>query len=150
MMETKRKVLAYITKGNGQNRQLLVFDHKVEKEAGLQVPGGTIEDDELIIDALYREIYEETGIERDELQLVGKLEKTNYFPPNKDVVYERTIFHLQYIGKGEDEWEHRVEGEGEDQGLVFCFKFMPLQDLPELASHQDQAIALLDDLSAYQ
>ena len=31
----------------------------------LQVPGGTIEDDELLIDALYREIEEETGIPRE-------------------------------------------------------------------------------------
>ena len=64
-MKLKRKVLAYITKGEGAEREILVFEQKDNPDAGLQVPGGTIEKDELLLDALYREIEEETGIQRE-------------------------------------------------------------------------------------
>ena len=44
-LKIKRKVLAYITKGQEPNLELLVFEHKDFPEAGLQVPAGTIEED---------------------------------------------------------------------------------------------------------
>ena len=142
-MEIKRKVLGYITRGEDPNWEILVFEHKNHPEAGLQVPGGTIEDEELIIDALYREIEEETGITRDNLVLEGKVNKTNYFPENKNMQYERTIFHLSYIGANHSEWEHLVESDGEDDGMTFCHRFIPVHELPKLAGNQDQAILLL-------
>lgn len=142
-MIRRRRVLGYITKGEEPNWKILVSKHKEDKAAKLQVPGGTIERDELIIDALYREIEEETGIERKDLELKGKVNKTNYYPKHKDRIYERTIFHLAYIGKDREAWEHKVEGEGKDAGLVLCHQFIPLEELPELAENQDQAIQLL-------
>ena len=42
-MELKRKVLAYITKGEEPNVKFLCSS-KRNPEAGLQVPGGTIEE----------------------------------------------------------------------------------------------------------
>ena len=54
------------------NWEILVFEQKDNPDAGLQVPGGTIESDELIIDALYREIEEETGITREDLRVERK------------------------------------------------------------------------------
>lgn len=143
MMEIKRKVLAYITRGQEPNWEILVFEHKDHPNAGWQVPGGTIESDELIIDALYREIEEETGIPRKDLELNGKVNKTNYYPEDSDVMHERSIFQLTYIGETLKEWEHRVEGDGEDEGLTFCHRFIPIQELPELAANQDQAIPLI-------
>ncbi len=142
-MELKRKVLAYITKGEDAAREILVFEHKDNPDAGLQVPGGTIEEDELPIDALYREIEEETGINREDLELKGKVNKTNYFPEHKNVIYERNIFHLAFIGKGHAGWEHRVYGGGEDDGMTFCHRWVPVNKLPELAANQDQAIEFI-------
>ena len=98
-MELKRKVLAYITKGEDAEREILVFEQKDNPNAGLQVPGGTIEEGELLIDALYREIEEETGINREDLELKRKINTSNYFPQHKNVIYERNIFHLTFIGK---------------------------------------------------
>lgn len=142
-MELKRKVLAYITKGENAEREILVFEHKDFPEAGLQVPGGTIEKDELLIDALYREIEEETGINREELELKGKVNKTNYFPEHKNVVYERNIFHLKFIGEVHSRWEYRVNGGGKDDGMIFCHRWVPINKLPELAADQDQAIEFI-------
>lgn len=139
-MKLKRKVLAYITKGEKSDRQILVFEHKGNPEAGLQVPGGTIEKDELLLDALYREIEEETGIYRDDLILKGKVNKTNHFPENRSIVYERNIFHLEFIGVEAEGWEHRVRGGGEDEGMTFCHRWVRIDKLPELAANQDQDI----------
>ncbi len=143
-MKLKRKVLAYITKGEEEDRELLVFEHRDFPEAGLQVPGGTIERDELLIDALYREIEEESGIQRDELVLCGKLHKTNFFPKDKDEVLERNVFHFDYVGDHEREWDYKVHGDGKDEGLVFQFKWIPVEDLPKLASKQDQALEFIE------
>lgn len=142
-MEIRRKVLGYITKGEGPNREILVFQHKNNSKAGFQVPGGTIESHELIIDALYREIEEETGIKRCDLELRGKVDKTNFYPENRDRIDQRTIFHLAYIGEDRKEWEYCVKGNGKDARLTFCHRFIPLNELPKLAANQDQAIAYI-------
>lgn len=141
-MKTKRKVLAYITKGEQPNLELLVFEHKNEPDAGLQVPGGTIEEGEMLIDALYREITEETGITRDKLSFMGKIHKYNYYPNGKDTAYERNFFHLGYAGD-EQCWEHNVVSDGLDNGMTFQFRWEPIDRLPKLAGEQDEAVELL-------
>jgi len=139
-MEVKRKVLAYITRGGAEHLEILVFTQKDREEAGVQVPGGTIEQDEMVIDALYREIVEESGITPDELELVGKLKNVMYTPDSKKAKYDRFFFHLIYKGSDRNEWEHHVGGGGEDDGMVFVFKWVPIKELPELAANQGQAI----------
>ncbi|QUW23628.1 NUDIX hydrolase [Sporosarcina sp. Marseille-Q4063] len=142
-MKTRRKVLAYITRGEEPDWEILVFQQKDNPEAGIQVPGGTIESDELIIDALYREIEEETGITRENLELKGKVIKNKYFPEHKNKIYERTIFHLSYIGDNDEKWEYIVKGDGKDEGMTFCHRFVPVDQIPELAGNQDEAINFL-------
>ena len=141
-MKIKRKVLAYITKGQQANLELLVFEHKDFPEAGLQVPAGTIEKDELVIDALYREIFEETGLNRDALSITGKIHKYNYYPQGKNSVHERNIFHLNYEGE-QVNWEHSVVSDGQDNGLIFKFRFEPIETLPPLAGAQGQTLEML-------
>ena len=98
-MKTLRKVLAYITRGEEPDWEILVFQQKDNPDSGIQVPGGTIESDEFIIDALYREIEEETGITRENLELKGK-----------------------------------------DEGMTFCHRFVPVDQIPVLSGNQDEAI----------
>lgn len=143
MVELRKKVLAYITRGDGPDQQLLVYSMKDQSDSGMQVPGGTIDRGELLMDALYREIEEETGIAKDDLVLVGKLAKNTYFPRHRDRKYERTIFHLDYKGDGPDEWEHTITGEGKDQGLTLHIQWTPLKDIPDLAKKQDMALDAL-------
>jgi ADP-ribose pyrophosphatase YjhB (NUDIX family) len=66
-MLRRHKVYAYITRAE----QLLVFKQVDFPEAGIQIPGGTIESGELPEDAVLREAVEETGLER--LHLVSYL-----------------------------------------------------------------------------
>lgn len=143
-MKVKRKVLAYITKGENTERKILVFEQKDNPDAGIQVPGGTIEDNELLIDALYREIEEETGIRRDQLELKGKVNKRNYFPKHQqDTVHERNIFHLTYTGDCDVEWDNCVNSTGKDNGMVFHCKWISVHDLPALAAGQGDEIEFI-------
>src|SRR5699024_12091675 len=87
-METNRKVLAYITKGTAPDEELLVFEFKNNDKEGFFVPGGTIEPGGLIMEAIYREIEEETGIQENDLELVGQLYKTNNLYGNRYKAYE--------------------------------------------------------------
>ncbi|MTD32055.1 NUDIX domain-containing protein [Planomicrobium sp. YIM 101495] len=142
-METSRKVFAYITRGPEEQRELLVFEYKGEPEVGVQVPGGSIVEGELLIDALYREVQEETGLAKDELQFVGKVQKYNYYPTHKDKVYERNIFHFDYVGEPRSHWEHTIESNGRDNGLTLQFRWERIDELPPLAAEQDNAVELL-------
>jgi putative (di)nucleoside polyphosphate hydrolase len=51
--------------------RVLAFQRTTE-DAGWQLPQGGIEEDETPIQAVYREIYEETGISKDEITLLGE------------------------------------------------------------------------------
>lgn len=53
------KVTAFVTRGDGAKRELLVFRHPT---AGVQVPAGTVELNESIEAAVLREVKEETGL----------------------------------------------------------------------------------------
>lgn len=143
-MRTRRKVFAYITRGPEDHKELLVFEHKGEPEAGLQVPGGTIEEDEMLIDALYREVQEETGLPRVVLEFEGKIHKYNYYPEHQDKVYERNIFHFEYTGEPVDYWEHTVVSDGQDNGRTFQFHWEPVANCPKLAADQDAALELME------
>jgi len=56
--KTKLKVFAYIIRHKNQQAELLVFEHRDYPEAGIQVPAGTVEDQEALEAALMREVEE--------------------------------------------------------------------------------------------
>ena len=56
----KEKVRAYILRTRGDSLEVLVFSQP-DPEAGIQVPGGTIDKNEDHLLALNREVYEESG-----------------------------------------------------------------------------------------
>jgi 8-oxo-dGTP pyrophosphatase MutT (NUDIX family) len=95
------KVLAYIT----YQGSLLVFRQPDFPDAGLQIPGGTVEAGEALEAAALREAHEETGLLK--LKLVAYLGCTEYQlkvdigPPHR-----RHFFHLSYAEPGPSRWEH--------------------------------------------
>ncbi|MDX2136833.1 MAG: NUDIX domain-containing protein [Chloroflexota bacterium] len=56
---TLRKVATFITRGDGAARELLVFRHS---NGSLQIPAGTVHEQEMPLDAAMREAGEESGL----------------------------------------------------------------------------------------
>ena len=123
-MIMKRKVLAYITRRN--NTQVLVFRHRHYPEAGLQVPGGTAEDGEELIDALLRETDEESGLSQ--LTLIRHLVTEPFYAQSKAEWQERNVFHLQAPENLPDSWLHVVKAGEEDEGLHFEYSWASLSE----------------------
>ncbi len=76
------KVTAFITRRKDEKPQLLVFKHP---SAGIQLPAGTVEENEAMEKALFREVNEETGLKK--LTLIKKLgESTSFFGPDEAIL----------------------------------------------------------------
>ncbi|MEH7365924.1 NUDIX hydrolase [Priestia megaterium] len=132
------KVMAYITRFNGHHTELLVYKHKDYREAGVQVPAGTVEQGETIEEALYREVKEESGLM--EFLSVTKLTTYVYHHEGKSQYHERHVFHLAVSEEVPEHCEHEVNSEGEYTGLIFSYYWVPIQAVPKLAVNQDDCI----------
>lgn len=133
----RHKVLAYITRERRGRTELLVFAHRDQPEAGLQVPAGTVEAGEAIEHALWREVAEEAGLTAAQLRLVRQL--AAHPEPEWDQV--RHVFHLAAAAELPEAWTHLVQGAGEDSGLAFVYHWSTL-DI-ELAGNQHRWLAAL-------
>lgn len=118
----RKRVVVYAVREDG----LLVFDHRDHPEAGTQVPAGGIEPGEDMIDAVRREVLEETGVTvTAEPTFLGVHE-------HEDGVGQPTRSHFFVVDAPEGlplSWEHVVGGEGEDAGMTFVCRFDPLPTL---------------------
>jgi 8-oxo-dGTP diphosphatase len=97
------KAIAYITRGD----RFVVFEEPHSPEAGIQIPGGTVEPGESLAAAVLREAYEETGLTN--LRLVRALGVQLHRRPSGRV-HRRHYFHL--VDESEHEqpvWEHYEE-----------------------------------------
>jgi 8-oxo-dGTP pyrophosphatase MutT (NUDIX family) len=147
----KRKVYAYITHRN----DLLVFRHPESPEAGIQVPGGTVEESEDLAVAVLREAREETGLE--DLTIVAFLGEAfravDDFPDNfsPGEVHHRFFYHLECEGEPPSAWRHheRFATNGDGRPIAFDFFWAALpDDTPELIADQGQCMpALLTSLA---
>jgi ADP-ribose pyrophosphatase YjhB (NUDIX family) len=118
----RRRVVAYITRDTHHGRELLVFEDPQHLHMGLQVPAGRLDAGEELEAALLREIAEESGLEN--VRVVGELPGFEHHYKNR---YENHGFHVVVDGQSPDEWEHVVLGEGDDAGLTFSFRWVPIE-----------------------
>lgn len=123
----RRRVVAYITRDTDQRRELLVFEQAGDPEAGVQVPAGRLDPGEELEAALLREIAEESGL--------TDVRITRYLPGFEDHYanrYENHGFHVVVAEETPDEWEHVVVGDGDDAGMTFLYRWVPLETEPHL------------------
>ncbi|MFX3625325.1 MAG: NUDIX domain-containing protein [Ectobacillus sp.] len=132
----KKKVYAYVTREKEGKLQLLVYANYDNPDAGLQVPGGSVEHGETLVSALLRDILEESGLNNVKIEktiadeLIHVKEKNEY--------QQRYFCHATLTADVKDEWLHTVTS-GEDNGHVFQFKWIDA----------DQCTALIENQGAY-
>jgi 8-oxo-dGTP pyrophosphatase MutT (NUDIX family) len=125
----KIKVISYIYRIKNNKKELLVFTHVSFPEAGIQVVGGTVESGEDLKSALAREIFEESGLVINEIELV-KIGQTEYF--RKDKVEKNVRHYFEYHSQDlPDSWSHFVNSTGEDNGLCFNFYWLSCPEAKE-------------------
>jgi 8-oxo-dGTP diphosphatase len=119
----RQRVLAYVTRERGGRKELLVFDHRDHPRAGTQVPAGRADPGETLEQCLWRELYEEAGIER--ARIVRELDVVGDWVARS--CYENHAFEIALEEDAPDEWEHVVLGDGDDAGLVFAYRWEPVR-----------------------
>lgn len=142
-MQVKRKSFAYITQGN----KLLVFEHPDAPLAGIQVPAGTIEDEESPQTGALREAREETGLEALRVvQFLGEQirDMSDY---DKQEIHHRYFYHLLCEEETPETWLHGErfpsDQSDHDGGITHLFRFywVDLKHLPQLIADHDFYIA---------
>jgi 8-oxo-dGTP pyrophosphatase MutT (NUDIX family) len=142
MAIARRKVYAYVTHGD----RLLVFVHPFHPDAGIQVPGGTLEEGEEPIAGVLREAIEETG--RTDLEVVRFLGEVQRDMSDYGMaeINHRFFFHLRCTGHPPERWRHGefTPSDGGVGPIPFDFYWVLLGgELPDLIADMGQ---LLDRL----
>lgn len=117
--QVREKVYAYITQGE----TLLVFRHIDFPDAGIQVPGGTVQPGESPPRAVLREAFEEAGLV--DLEIVAALGDTWRHRDEygrADEVHHRHFFHLRCATLLPEVWQHE-ERDPADGGPPILFEF---------------------------
>ena len=124
-MPLVEKAFAYVTRGG----RLLVFDHVEYPEAGLQVPGGTIDPGESPRAAVLREAEEETGLSAfGEPRPLGVVE-FDAREVGRDEVHRRHFFHLPLLEEAPERWRHHEMHDSGGGGPVeYELYWMPIDE----------------------
>lgn len=126
MQKTVEKVVAYVTREIAGVRQVLVFTHRAFREAGVQVPAGSVEPGENIEQALLREVQEESGLVFHEThRFLGRFE---WLREDRNELHFRNVFQICAPVTMDDKWSHTVEGHGDDSHMVFDFYWLPVAE----------------------
>ena len=121
----------------------------IHRSPGRLYPGlwqcvtGKLEPGERIVEAALREVAEETGLTG--ARVVRRLGVSDRPHPDTAAPQHTTYVLLRYDGRSDqhaEPWTWKVEGAGEDGGLLFRCWFTPLPlDRVELAGHQSEFLA---------
>lgn len=135
----RNKVITYITHAG----RLLVFRQPQFPEAGIQVPGGTVEEGEAFATAALREAAEETGLEHLEIvAFLGERER-DLRHLGRDEMHIRQFFHLRCLDQPPERWRHneRTPSEGGPGPIEFELYWVSLPDgVPELIGEMGQML----------
>jgi len=131
-------VLAYIT----YEQRLLVFEQPDFPDAGVQVPGGTLEPGESPAEGALREAFEETGLQG--LRLVRFL-GVQLYAASDGRTLQRHYFQLAPSAPPPSEWEHWEQSPSTGEPPIrLRLRWVSLDAVPPLAGGRD---ALLGELA---
>ena len=80
------KVSAFILRSRNNEPEILIFEHP---NAGLQIPSGTVELNESPEDALYREVFEETGLKA--IEIIEEIGEDHQFTSKDEAIVLQTM-----------------------------------------------------------
>jgi 8-oxo-dGTP pyrophosphatase MutT (NUDIX family) len=129
----RQRVLAYVTRERGGRKELLVFEHRDHPDAGVQVPAGRVDPGESLEQCLRRELREEAGLER--VRILREVPVRGAWVPRSK--YENHAFEVCPEADTPDSFEHVVQGDGDDAGLVFLYRWVPVEPGLELWGGED-------------
>lgn len=136
-MIVRRKAFAYIVH---EGRIVLLY-HPDHPEAGIQVPAGTMEDDEIPEAAVLREAFEETGLEGLRSVRFLSRERIDMRPWGKQEWHDRWFFllALDTTGPLPERWERiEVDPFGGGEPVRFELRWTSLEQLPALIGRHDR------------
>lgn len=106
--------------------QLLTFSEPDFPEAGTQVPGGTVDPGENLLDTANREFFEETGKQWKDGWVFFEEEELLHRQTGIPQV-ENVFFSWDRKKVLPENWNHLVTGGGEDEGILFSFQWISLE-----------------------
>ncbi|MGY5127036.1 NUDIX hydrolase [Streptomyces nigrescens] len=141
MTPPRIRVAAYVIRHRAVP-EVLVFDHLGMPEAGTQVPAGGVTSVEGLEEAVLREVAEETGLLT--ATVVRQVAVEDKPHPDTGQPRRTSFFFLQAPADTADAWDHYVHGDGDDAGLTFACRFLPLPLKQPLADAQDAWLGRID------
>jgi len=133
-MAERARVLAYVTRQREGRTELLVFDQQGDPDSGTQVPAGRLDPGESLEEGLRRELREESGLER--VRIVRELPVLGDWVARSP--YDDHAFEVWVVGDAApDIWEHVVQGDGDDAGMTFLYRWVALESGLDLWRGED-------------
>jgi 8-oxo-dGTP pyrophosphatase MutT (NUDIX family) len=130
-----RRAVTYITHGD----RLLVFRHTQHPEAGIQVPGGTIEPGESPQAGALREAHEETGLEGLQLNAYLGQHDLDLARYSRQGTLRMYYYHLTCDGQPPERWLHDETDPGDGSPGPYEFELYWVRfpdEVPVLAGEQ--------------
>jgi 8-oxo-dGTP pyrophosphatase MutT (NUDIX family) len=126
-MTTVDKAVAIVVRERGGAREVLAFVHP---QAGVQLPRGTVEPGEDFAAAALRELHEESGLALETTpEPLGQWDRVldgRYGEAPNGALHRWHLFLLEAPAGLPDAWDHEAVGSEEEAGLVFAFRWLPL------------------------
>lgn len=144
-MIERGKAYIYITQG----KRLLVFEQPGKPEAGIQVPGGSIEAGEAPEAAALREAWEETGLNGLKLAaFLGEMRR-DMRDYGLDEIHHRYFYHAVLEGPAPERWLHgeHTPSDGSPGPIPFLLYWVNVPDgVPSLIADMGDFLGVLFDV----
>lgn len=114
--------------------QLLAFAFEGAEASLLNFPGGKLDAGERLTEALYREIEEETGFDRDQVDLLRKIGVVRYSDGDERI--ERHDYLMVLTVDAPDHWTHVITGDGSDGGEHVHLRWIKAAECDLIRSEQ--------------